>query len=76
MVEWLVWEREEASGFYVLGCWMAGLGEELSPTGKTPHPHQHTHTHAHPYPVFPALLSDYGNEKDHAEDNTSFNPGT
>lgn len=23
-----------------------------------------------------ALMSDYGNEKDHPEDNTSFNPGT
>lgn len=24
----------------------------------------------------PALMSDYGNEKDHPEDYTSFNPGT
>lgn len=27
-------------------------------------------------PPSPALMSDYGNEKDHPEDNTSFNPET
>lgn len=48
---------------------MAGLGADWGPTGRTPTPFACS-------PPSQALMSDYGNEKDHPEDNTSFNPET
>lgn len=49
---------------------MAGPGADWGPTGKTPTPPLARS------PPSQALMSDYGNEKDHPEDNTSFNPET
>lgn len=50
---------------------MAELGAGWGPTGKTP-----TLPRCACTPPSPVLVSDYGNEKDHPEDNTSFNPET
>lgn len=48
------------------------------PSGKTPTPPPRARTRARTRSLQPsrALMADYGNEKDHPEDNTSFNPET
>lgn len=59
--QWLDWERTGG------------------PTGTPPPPSPNPYHRRACTPLSPlslALMSDYGNEKDHPEDNTSFNPET
>lgn len=58
---------------------MAGLGADRGPEWEDPYPAPpRARTHAPARSLLPsrALMADYGNEKDHPEDNTSFNPET
>lgn len=88
MVEWLVWGRG-SRGFYVPGAVNdrtgsgpgARVGRPLPrPAGARIRAHARTHALARSLTrsLQPsrALMADYGNEKDHPEDNTSFNPET
>lgn len=60
---------KQPTGFYVLGL-NGRSGSGLGPDREEPPPRRAC------TPPSRALMADYGNEKDHPEDNTSFNPET